>query len=147
LTSGDRGYSYFDIHLLFLTGTQSKRQGTASGHLCGLQSNILFNKHRGSSMINIFIALCFLLSSLVTSASAGMNEFESCRCKNWLATKGDQKHEVLQKCDQPASQQYGSNRDCREIWLYNFGPNEFMQGVCFDSSGRVKKILSLGHGY
>lgn len=33
------------------------------------------------------------------------------------------------------------------MWLYNFGPTEFMQGVCFDNSGRVKKVLSLERGY
>ena len=76
-----------------------------------------------------------------------MNEFESCRCKNGLATKGDQKQDVLQKCDPPATRQFTSGRDCRELWLYNFGPNEFMQGICFDNSGRVKKVLSLAHGY
>ena len=76
-----------------------------------------------------------------------MNEFESCRCKNGLASKGDRKQEVLQKCEQPVSHQFNNARDCREIWLYNFGPNEFMQGICFDNSGRVKKILSLTHGY
>jgi len=84
---------------------------------------------------------------LVSGASAGMNEFDSCRCKNGLASKGDQKQEVLQKCEQPVSNQSNYARDCREMWLYNFGPNEFMQGICFDRGGRVTKILSLSHGY
>jgi hypothetical protein len=76
-----------------------------------------------------------------------MNEFESCRCKNGLASKGDQKQEVLQECGPPVRQEFSNGRDCKEMWLYNFGPNEFMQGICFDRSGQVKKILSLGHGY
>jgi hypothetical protein len=97
--------------------------------------------------MRLFTITCLFLGALTGVASAGMNEFDSCRCKNGLATKGDQKQEVLQKCEPPARQQLSSNRDCREMWLYNFGPNEFMQGICFDNSGRVKKILSLGHGY
>jgi hypothetical protein len=75
---------------------------------------------------------------------SSMNEFESCRCKNGLATRGDLKQEVLQKCEQPFSTT--SNRNCGEIWLYNFGPNEFMQGICFDGN-RVKKVLSLDRGF
>jgi len=89
------------------------------------------------------------LTSVARNAAANtlseMNVFESCRCKNGLAAKGDLKEEVLQKCDQPVTRQVGNN-GCREIWLYNFGPNEFMQGICFES-GRVKKVLSLDRGY
>lgn len=98
-------------------------------------------------MLRVTTICGLLLCTLVANASAGINEFESCRCKNGLATKGDQKQEVLQKCEQPASHQFNIGRDCREMWLYNFGPNEFMQGICFDSGGRVKKVLSLTHGY
>jgi hypothetical protein len=78
--------------------------------------------------------------------SAGLNEFESCRCKNGIATKGDKSQDVLAKCDQPATKTSTRTRNCHEVWLYNFGPNEFMQGVCFDG-GRVNKVLSLDYGY
>lgn len=82
-----------------------------------------------------------------TNAVAGMNEFESCRCSQGIATRGDSKAEVVQKCGKPASQSRSGNSDCRDMWLYNFGPYEFMQGVCFDTNGKVKKVLSLNHGY
>lgn len=89
------------------------------------------------------------LASLVMSAAAkahtGMNVFESCRCSNGIATKGDLRHEVLEKCAQPVGRFSGST-GCREIWLYNFGPNEFMQGVCFEGN-RVSKVISLDRGY
>lgn len=75
-----------------------------------------------------------------------MDVFESCRCNNGLATKGDTRQEVLEKCAQPVSRQFSGYSDCREIRLYHFGQNEFMQGVCFDRS-RVTKVLSLDHGY
>lgn len=78
--------------------------------------------------------------------SAGLNEFESCRCKNGLATKGENRQDVLAKCDQPATTTFTRTKNCNEVWLYNFGPNEFMQGVCFDR-GRVNKVLSLDYGY
>ena len=81
----------------------------------------------------------------VANSNSKMNVFESCRCKNGIATKGDLKQEVLQKCDQPATQ-YPGRSGCSEIWLYNFGPNEFMQGICFEG-GRVDKVLSLDRGY
>jgi hypothetical protein len=68
-------------------------------------------------------------------------------CNNGIATKGDSKQDVQQKCGQPIRVQFTGNRDCSEMWLYNFGPNEFMQGVCFDRSTAVEKVLSLTHGY
>ena len=90
----------------------------------------------------------FALVAMNAAANAhtGMNVFESCRCNNGLAAKGDLKQEVLEKCAQPVSRPFTASRDCREIWLYNFGPNEFMQGVCFDGN-RVNKVLSLDYGY
>jgi hypothetical protein len=84
---------------------------------------------------------------VVANAVAGMNEFESCRCSQGIATKGDSKPEVQQKCGKPASQSYPGKSDCSEMWVYNFGRQEFMQGVCFDGTSRVRKVLSLGHGY
>jgi hypothetical protein len=78
--------------------------------------------------------------------SAGLNEFESCRCKNGIATRGDKSQEVLLKCDQPAATISTRTRNCNVVWLYNFGPNEFMQGVCFDR-GRVNKVISLDYGF
>lgn len=97
--------------------------------------------------MKIIAIICFVVAALAVNASAGMNEFESCHCKNGLATKGDTKQEVLEDCGQPVRSQFNVRRDCYEIWLYNFGPTEFMQGICFDNSGRLKKVLSLERGY
>lgn len=87
------------------------------------------------------------LSLLPVTSNAGMNEFDSCRCNNGIASKGDSKDEVLQECGRPVRQQHTGNYDCREMWIYNFGPNEFMQGICFDTKGQVRKVISLSHGY
>ncbi|MBJ6801825.1 DUF2845 domain-containing protein [Geomonas propionica] len=86
-----------------------------------------------------------LIAMNAANGNTRMNVFEACRCSNGIATKGDTRGEVLEKCAQPATRSGGA-RDCREIWLYNFGPNEFMQGVCF-KGGRVSKVLSLEYGY
>ena len=92
------------------------------------------------------VNLTLVAMNAAAKAHTGMNVFESCRCNNGLAAKGDLKQEVLEKCAQPVSRQFTGSRVCREIWLYNFGPNEFMQGVCFDGN-RANKVLSLDHGY
>lgn len=92
------------------------------------------------------VNLTLVAMNAAAKSHTGMNVFESCRCNSGLAVKGDLKQEVLEKCAQPVSRQFTGSRDCREIWLYNFGPNEFMQGVCFDNN-RVKKVLSLDYGY
>lgn len=96
---------------------------------------------QGASPVN----LALVAASAAAKAHTGMDVFESCRCNNGLATRGDSRQEVLEKCAQPAGR-FGGNRECHEIWVYNFGPNEFMQGVCFDRS-RVTKVLSLDYGY
>jgi hypothetical protein len=101
----------------------------------------------GIFALKVFTVSCLFLCVLVANAVAGMNEFESCQCKNGLATKGDPKEEIKQECGQPVLVKYNVRKDCDEMWLYNFGPNEFMQGICFDRSGRVKKVLSLTSGY
>ncbi|MBJ6802617.1 DUF2845 domain-containing protein [Geomonas propionica] len=87
-----------------------------------------------------------LVAMNAANATTGMNVFESCRCSNGLAARGDSRGEVLQKCGQPVAYQSPGKSDCDPIWLYNFGPNEFMQGVCF-KRGRVSKVLSLDYGY
>lgn len=101
----------------------------------------------GAGMLRMSLLVCIMLSVSITNTIAGMNEFQSCRCKNGLATKGDDKQEVKQECGEPVTVKFNVGRDCSEMWLYNFGPNEFMQGICFDRSGRVKKVLSLNTGY
>lgn len=97
-------------------------------------------------MLRITVVTCLCLCLLTTNAVAGADEYESCRCKNELATKGDTKQDVQRKCGQPLQVSYNVRRGCYEMWLYNFGPNEFMQGICFER-GSVQKVLSLTRGY
>jgi len=97
-------------------------------------------------MVRAYAVICLIFCFQTTNAVAGMDEFESCRCKNELATKGNSKLEVQQKCGPPLQVSYNVRKSCLEMWLYNFGPNEFMQGICFDR-GSVQKVLSLTRGY
>jgi hypothetical protein len=69
----------------------------------GLQETAIFS-------LRVFTVVCILLSGLVINAFAGMNEFESCRCKNGLATKGDPKQEVQQECGQPVLEERRGQR-------------------------------------
>jgi len=98
-------------------------------------------------MVRTYMTFCLILCLQATYAVAGADEYESCRCKNELATKGDSKLVIQQKCGPPLQVSYNVRRGCSEMWLYNFGPNEFMQGICFDQRGSVQKVLSLTRGY
>lgn len=54
------------------------------------------------------------------NANTRMNVFESCRCNNGIATKGDSVGEVLEKCAQPAIQSGGS--DCSQSGCTTLAP-------------------------
>lgn len=95
----------------------------------------------------IIICACILLISV----SGYAEDFESCRCEKGLASRGDLKEEVLQECGKPVVKRYTykrvrGSRMYVEEWVYNFGPNEFMQAINFDSSGKVVSVTSLGYG-
>jgi hypothetical protein len=92
------------------------------------------------------VVVVAVIFGFVANAVAGINVFESCRCGNEIATRGDSKTDVERKCGKPAAKTSRTRSDCGDMWLYNFGRNEFMQGVCFDKS-KVKKVLSLDRGY
>lgn len=100
-------------------------------------------------MIAKTIIICMCISIMAVSGYA--EEFESCRCAKGLASKGDSKEEVLQECGKPVAKHSGykrirGSRMYVEEWIYNFGPNEFMQAINFDRDGRVVSVISLGYG-
>ena len=98
-------------------------------------------------MLKTIAVIGLIISLKATYAVAGADEYESCRCRNELATKGDSKQDIQRKCGQPLQVSYNVRKGCSEMWLYNFGPNEFMQGICFDQRGSVQKVISLNRGY
>ena len=87
------------------------------------------------------------------------------RCGNRLVSEGDTKLELLRHCGEPEHKSWrkeyypirvydrhtGEYRLAREErlveeWIYNFGPNRFMQSILF-RDGRIDKIESLDYGY
>lgn len=97
--------------------------------------------------------------------------FSSMRCGKELVGYGDHAIEVLAKCGEPDHveerviyhvkkidyQRPHARRDAHiqkevhvpvqtETWVYNFGPNRFMQEARF-VDGRLKKVRTLGRGY
>lgn len=60
-------------------------------------------------MSRVCLFLLLLGCMTVRYANAGMNELESCRCNNGIASKGDKKDEVLQECGSPVRQQYSAS--------------------------------------
>ena len=104
-------------------------------------------------LIMSIIAVLFVL--LVESAQA-----DSMRCSNYIVENGDTKGDVLFKCGEPVSQSeyqeqlregVDQSREVRTTfifndWVYNFGPDRFMQIVTF-RNGRVVEIRSGDYGY
>jgi hypothetical protein len=108
--------------------------------------------------MNKFFPLLILLGTLTASGSAAASD--TLRCGNRLVSVGDTKPEVLIKCGEPAwkddwSDALISGVDSaveqrisvvRERWVYNFGPNAFLEFLSFDN-GRLTAISSGGYGY
>lgn len=102
-------------------------------------------------------ALLFLLLTFAAMPAHAL------RCGNLLVLEGEYVYSVLQKCGPP---QYRDDRvEYRglrlkgrgleqeqvvpvnvEEWLYNFGPQYFMQLLRFEN-GRLVEIRNLGYGY
>lgn len=100
----------------------------------------------------IVLALIF-----VPNVCFALGEFDSMRCNNGIVSVGNSKYEVLQKCGEPTRKEtvyrtvnyYGrpKTRSLQE-WTYDFGPNEFVYLLHFDSSGAVIKCISTNsYGY
>jgi hypothetical protein len=89
------------------------------------------------------------------------------RCGNKLVSEGDSRAEVAAKCGEPTDvvnqksvfrrpviwnygRPYFIGEDFIEIpvetWIYNLGPNKFMQRVVFEG-GFVAEIETMGYGY
>lgn len=83
------------------------------------------------------VILAFLLISPI-AALAQM------RCGTELITTGDLKSRVYNACGKPYridDEVFGADK-----WIYNFGPNEFMQIISFDDN-RVEEITDGEYGF
>lgn len=116
------------------------------------------------------ILIVSLLGIAALSQEASAMSF---RCNSYLIEVGMQKLELSQKCGAPASASSRIERRITRVkqraapgvyprdlqvveveqeveitieeWIYNFGPNQFMQRVVMEG-GRIRKISDLGYG-
>jgi hypothetical protein len=106
-----------------------------------------------------------LIVLLVLLFCAGVPPAYALRCGNRLVDVGDGQATVLRKCGEPATREWrviyrpqlvsdpvtGFPRTEYvpveiEVWLYNFGPQRFMQELSFEA-GRLITIEPLEYGY
>ena len=80
---------------------------------------------------------------------------QSMRCGNKLITQGTSQAKVAALCGQPVQVVHppaydgvvaGVSDVQEETWVYNFGPDKFMQRIRF-RNGIVANIGSVGYGY
>lgn len=104
-------------------------------------------RHRARSLT----ALGLLALALVPALAIG----QSMRCGSKLITEGTSQAKVAALCGQPVQVVHppayfgvapGVSDVEEEIWVYNFGPNRFMQRIRF-RNGVVAGIGSVGYGY
>lgn len=73
---------------------------------------------------------------------------QALRCGTELVREGDAQFEVRRACGEPdwvAAYHYG-HANGREIWHYNFGPNELIRVLQF-RGGRLQRITTAGRGF
>lgn len=96
--------------------------------------------------------LLILLLAL-PSTCFGLGESDSMRCNNGIVSVRDTKYEVLQKCGEPARKEYvyrtytysgRAKTRSLEQWTYDFGKQEFVYLVNFDSGGIVSNLYNTG---
>jgi ribosomal protein L32 len=99
-------------------------------------------------MVRLLLLFIAILTPYICSAA--MNESDTLRCRNSLVSKGDSKYEVTEKCGEPARKEhityYGTySRKTVEQWTYDFGPQEFVYLVRFESNGAVSHMYNTGN--
>lgn len=102
-------------------------------------------------MLKQLILISFFL---IPNTAFALGEFDSMRCDRGIVSKGDTKYEVSQKCGEPTRKEsvyrkysYTGRYINRalEQWTYDFGPQEFLYLVNFDSSGTVYNVYNTGN--
>lgn len=90
-------------------------------------------------LLTAFIGIFFIQSDLLA-----LDEAASLDCNGGTVSIGDSEDSVRDKCGDP---QKVSQRDVDSpiIWVYNFGPSEFVYYVSF-TNGMVERIQMGGYG-
>jgi hypothetical protein len=103
--------------------------------------------HRRVRSLSPFGLLLALLPALAAA--------DSMRCGSQLVTAGMSQAKVAALCGQPVQVVHPPASDSVapgvsdvewETWVYNFGPNRFMQRIRF-RNGVVENVSSVGYGY
>jgi hypothetical protein len=90
------------------------------------------------------VAFSAMGSHTVMSADP-TDDVDSVRCGNQLVTVGDRQFTVAEKCGEPNRIQ-GPSYGGTEVWVYNFGPREFIRYLSF-VNGRLYRIQVGGYGW
>ncbi|MEJ2165081.1 MAG: DUF2845 domain-containing protein [Desulfobacterales bacterium] len=89
------------------------------------------------------LSIVMVLGLLLIAAGAfaqTLDTIDALRCAGGMVFIGDNRYSVVEKCGQPtASEEYG------RIWIYNFGPNEFIYYLTFTDN--VREVIRIdGYG-
>lgn len=95
--------------------------------------------------MNTFLGIFILFISISFPFFCTADDFgpQDLRCEENLISVGAGKQEVLASCGKPASQEPG----VPEIWMYNFGPTDFVYTLIFDEDGKLQQIRQGARGY
>ncbi|MDX1608906.1 MAG: DUF2845 domain-containing protein [Halofilum sp. (in: g-proteobacteria)] len=90
------------------------------------------------------IGACMLLLALSLFAVPA----QALRCGTELVREGDAQFEVRRACGEPdwVAAYHDGHASDREIWHYNFGPNELIRVLRF-RDGRLQRIRTAGRGF
>lgn len=81
---------------------------------------------------------------IVQSDLSALDGTDSLECDNGTVSEGDSEDSVRAKCGSPQKVTQ-EDADSPVIWVYNFGPSEFVYYVSF-TNGMVERIQMGGYG-
>jgi hypothetical protein len=89
-------------------------------------------------ILGLIGSLFFVCSGVVFADE--LDDESTCQCPKGIVSIGDPRFNVMEKCGKPTS-----TEDSGNIWIYDYGPSEFVRYITFVDD-QVQRIQLGGYG-
>ena len=99
----------------------------------------------GKKFIPTVFVMAFIGMFIMPPDLLALDETSSLDCSGGTVLTGDSKDSVREKCGDPQKVAPREGKWSPDIWIYNFGPSEFLYYVTF-TNDRVERIQTGDYG-